>query len=126
MTSDTCAASPSTRSNAGAEQFLLGLAVGADADSRVFYSRVKGRAEDAVCALPFRCVHLLRPSLLLGPRPGSRPGEALAKAVAPVLAPLLVGALARYRPVHARAVAERMVELAGQHARGHHVHYFKE
>jgi uncharacterized protein YbjT (DUF2867 family) len=111
---------------AGATQFLLVSAVGADAASRIFYDRVKGRAEDVVRALPFRSVHIMRPSLLLGPRPERRRGEALAKTVAPWLAPLLVGTLAKYRPVHARTVATAMVALARQDLRGHHIHYFKD
>jgi uncharacterized protein YbjT (DUF2867 family) len=110
----------------GATQFLLVSAVGADAHSPFYYSRVKGRAEDAVQALGFRCVHICRPSLLLGPREEHRPMEALSKAIAPAFAPLMQGSLAIYRPVHARDVALRMVAVAHENRSGRHVHYFTE
>jgi len=110
----------------GATQFLLVSAVGADAQSPFYYSRVKGRAEEAVQALGFRCVHIFRPSLLLGPREEERPLEALSKAIAPAFAPLMLGSLAIYRPVHARDVARRMVAVAAENRSGRHVHYFTE
>ena len=110
----------------GARQFMLVSAVGADAGSAVYYNRVKGRAEEAVQALPFQCVHIFRPSLLLGARTERRPGEKLAQTAAPFIAPLLRGPLARYRPVHARDVATRMVALARQDLHGRHVHYFTD
>jgi uncharacterized protein YbjT (DUF2867 family) len=111
---------------AGASQFLLVSAVGADPKSAVYYSRIKGRAEEAVQALPFRAVHLFRPSLLLGPRSEQRTGESISKAVVPLFAPLLLGPFAKYRPVHARDVALRMVAVAKQDQRGRHIHYFTE
>jgi uncharacterized protein YbjT (DUF2867 family) len=111
---------------ANATQFLLVSAVGADSRSLVYYNRVKGRAEEAVLASSFRCVHIFRPSLLLGARREDRPGEALAQTIAPTLAPLLVGPLARYRAVPAETVAKRMLEAAKQDLTGVHFHYFTE
>jgi len=111
---------------AGATQCLLVSAVGADARSLVYYNRVKGQAEEAVQALGFRCVHVFRPSLLLGPRREERPMEALGQSIAPALAPLLVGSLARYRAVPAELVAERMVQAAKQDQSGVHIHYFTD
>jgi uncharacterized protein YbjT (DUF2867 family) len=110
----------------GASQFLLVSAVGANARSSIYYSRVKGRAEDTVQAMAFRGVHLFRPSLLMGPRPEQRRGEAFSKTIAPLFAPLLLGPLARYRPVHACDVALRMIAVAKQDQSGRHVHYFTE
>src|SRR5690349_1794944 len=75
-------------------RFLMVSAVGASPRAGAFYSRVKGRAEETVRALPFRCVHIMRPSLLLGERDERRPGEEAAKKFAPLLAPLLFGPLA--------------------------------
>lgn len=110
----------------GASQFLLVSAVGADPRSSVFYSQVKGRTEAAVRAMPFRSVHLFRPSLLMGPRPEQRRAESISKTIAPLFAPLLLGPLARYRPVHACDVALRMIAVAKQDQSGRHVHYFTE
>jgi uncharacterized protein YbjT (DUF2867 family) len=105
-------------SAAGARHFLLVSAAGADAGSRIFYNRVKGETEDAVAALPFQGVALLRPSLLLGERREHRPGEALAQRAAPLLAPLLVGPLRKYRAIPAATVGAAMVRLAREGVRG--------
>jgi uncharacterized protein YbjT (DUF2867 family) len=96
----------------GAEQFGLVSALGADAGSRVFYNRVKGEAEDAVRALPFQSVHILRPSLLLGERKEFRVGERIAEAAMRPLGPLMRGPLRRFRPVRAHAVAAALVQLS--------------
>lgn len=102
----------------GARSFLLVSAAGASARSRIFYSRVKGEAEDAVRALPLGSVVILRPSLLLGEREGVRAGESVAKRVMPALEWMLVGPLRRYRAIQASVVARAMVRLAKEAPRG--------
>lgn len=104
--------------DAGARQFLLVTAMGADAGSRIFYNRVKGEVEAAVRALPFRRVVLARPSLLLGDRGERRVGEEVGKAVMGALAPLMVGPLRKYRAIAGRDVARAMVRLAAEPAPG--------
>jgi uncharacterized protein YbjT (DUF2867 family) len=96
----------------GARQYLLVSAAGADPESRIFYNRVKGEAEGAVRELPFECIVLVRPSLLLGDRQERRAAERVAQIVMRPLAPLMLGPLARYRPVHASHVAAALVRLA--------------
>jgi uncharacterized protein YbjT (DUF2867 family) len=98
---------------AGARQFLVVTAVGADASSRVFYSRVKGEAEAALAALDFPAgLKVFRPSILIGERGESRPGERVAMAVMNVTRPLFAGGLARYRAIDAEAVARAMHRAA--------------
>src|SRR5881409_191351 len=58
----------------GARHYLLVSALSANADSRIFYSRVKGELEDALRTLGFRSVTIVRPSLLLGDRTEFRLG----------------------------------------------------
>jgi uncharacterized protein YbjT (DUF2867 family) len=89
----------------GASHFLLVSALGADARSRVFYSRVKGELEDAVSALPYRSVTIVRPSLLMGERTERRLGEEIGKRLA-FLAPR------RYKPVSGEQVADALVRAA--------------
>jgi uncharacterized protein YbjT (DUF2867 family) len=108
----------------GATQFLLVSAIGADPESRIFYSRVKGEAETAVRRLPYRAVQIFRPSLLLGKRAEFRFGERLAMLVAPVLPVFLPGALRRYRPVDASSVAWAMVNVAREARRGTNVYEY--
>jgi len=91
-----------------AGQFLVVSSLGANPASRVFYNRVKGEMERDVAALGFPSCSVLRPSLLLGPRPEPRLGERLGELVMRPLGPLL----GKYRPIQAAVVAEAMVRLA--------------
>ncbi len=91
----------------GARHFLLVSALGASAHSRIFYNRVKGELEDAIRALPYRSVTIVRPSLLLGERAEVRFGESIGKLFAGVIP-------GRYRPVQATAVAATVVRAASE------------
>jgi uncharacterized protein YbjT (DUF2867 family) len=108
--------------NQGASQFLVVSALGADAKSRIFYNKVKGQMEKAVQQLPFRSVHILQPSVLLGNREESRPMEKLAAAVMGALGFLLLGSFKKYRPVPASKVAQAMLIYASREEPGVHVH----
>jgi uncharacterized protein YbjT (DUF2867 family) len=106
---------------AGATQFLLVSAIGADPAARVFYSRVKGETEADVRKLPYRAIQIFRPSLLLGERAAFRLGERIAMLAAPLLSWLLFGRLRRYRPIHADVVARAMTGMALEAPRGPNV-----
>ena len=105
-----------------AAQFLVVSSMGADAESRVYYSRVKGEMEAAVRQAPFRAVHIFRPSLLLGERAAPRLGERLGAVVLGALRPLLRGPLRKYRPVAGAAVAAAMLRAAREDGSGVQVH----
>lgn len=96
----------------GATQLVLVSSMGADPDSPVFYNRVKGETERDVAALPFRAVHCLRPSLLVGERSEHRPLEHFGIRVFSALRPFMRGPLRRYRPIAARTVARAMLAVA--------------
>lgn len=98
----------------GVRHVLLVSALGAAASSRVFYNQVKGELEEALSALPFRSLSILRPSLLLGERREFRLGESVAKR----FAFLMPG---KYAPIHARDVAAALVRLAAEDAPGRRV-----
>ena len=101
----------------GALQFIVISSMGANPDSRVFYSRVKGEMERAVQALGYPCLRIIRPSLLLGHRQEFRLGEKFGVLLAPLIAPLMLGAMRKYRPVQADAVARFMVRVAQEEPR---------
>ena len=101
-----------------AAQFLVVSSMGADAESRVYYSRVKGEMEAAVRQAPFRAVHIFRPSLLLGERAAPRLGERLGAVVLGALRQLLRGPLRKYRPVASAAVAAAMLRAAREDGSG--------
>ena len=94
--------------------FLLVSSLGADATSRIFYSRVKGELEDALRPLGFRALTILRPSMLLGERQELRLGEEIGKRLGWVLP-------GKYRPVHARDVARVLVMCAKRDEPGMHI-----
>src|SRR3546814_66376 len=79
----------------GARTFVLTSAMGADAHSSVFYNRVKGELEEAIAALDYPALVLVRPGLIDGERSERRPAEAAALLVSRALRPLLP---AKWRP----------------------------
>ena len=95
----------------GAGQFLVISSMGADPESKFFYSRVKGEMEREVQLLGYPSLHIIRPSLLLGSRQDFRLGERIGGVISPVLKPLMVGPLKKYRPVEAKNVAKFMVKI---------------
>ncbi len=105
---------------AGARQFILMSSVGAG--GRGFYLRMKGAIEDAVAALAFERLDIIRPGLLLGDRPDRRFAEQLGQALAPALNPLLRGSLSRYQALPGKTVALALLALAGKPQPGRFVH----
>lgn len=97
---------------------MLVSAMGANADSRVFYNRVKGQIEQSVVGLGFQNVAIFRPSLLRAVRPEFRLGERVALAVM-TLGDFLVPK--KYRSVQAGAVARAMLLQAKTKTRGVHI-----
>jgi uncharacterized protein YbjT (DUF2867 family) len=95
---------------AGARRLGLVSAMGADARSRVFYSRIKGELEDAVAAVGFEGVVIARPSLLVGDRESlGQPTRAVERAGARVSALLRPLIPANYRAVAATDVAAALL-----------------
>lgn len=82
--------------------------MGADADSRIFYNRVKVKTERDLAALHFHRFVIVRPSLLLGERRENRPAERFAQAISRALRPLMQGPLAKLKPVAGVEVARTM------------------
>ena len=109
---------------AGARRFVMVSAVGANPKALSFYSRVKGRAEADVRKVGPPTIHIVRPSLLMGDRDERRPGEAVAQRLMPALNPLLAGGLRRYRGIHTKDVAKKMLALALDGSEGRQVHHF--
>jgi uncharacterized protein YbjT (DUF2867 family) len=95
----------------GAKRFALISSAGANAQSRVFYSRVKGEIESDVSQLGYSAVVIARPSFLMGDRGSlgqpSRRGERWALRMLEPLAPFLP---ARVRPIAASSVARALVK----------------
>jgi uncharacterized protein YbjT (DUF2867 family) len=110
-------------SGLGAKQYLLVSALGADKNSRIYYNKVKGEVEAAIRSVPFDCIHILRPSLLLGPRTEKRPGEDVAKFFHKIFAFVIPE---KYKAIDAGKVAEAMLTLASKDQSGTFIHESKK
>jgi uncharacterized protein YbjT (DUF2867 family) len=99
----------------GARHFLLVSSAGANATSRVFYSRVKGEIEAAISNLGYPALSIFRPSLLLGHRTEFRLGELISQKVLGSISFLMPRSV---RPIHASQVAAALVRIAHMDASG--------
>ena len=93
----------------GAQTYALNSAMGARARSSIVYNRVKGELEDALVALDYPSLVLVRPGLIDGEREQPRAGEGRALAVSRLLRPLLP---MKWRPSRATRIADALVDAA--------------
>lgn len=107
----------------GARHLVLVSAVGASAESRNFYLRVKGEVEEGATRLGFKRVDILQPGLLRGRRDGDvRPAERAAALLSPVADLFLHGRLRKFRSIEATAVARAALALSRRKAAGRFRH----
>ena len=102
----------------GARAYAFNSALGADASSRVFYSRTKGETERDLQAVGYPSLTFVRPGLIGGARVESRPAEQVAVKVSQWVQPLLPR---RWRVVPAERIAHHLVQAAVAAAPGVHV-----
>lgn len=110
----------------GAKRFGLVSSVGAQADARNFYLRIKGEAEAAVRGAGFDLVEIARPSFLLGARRERRSGEGYTTAMARALSPLMQGPASIYRPISAEIVAGALVRALETANTGQFVRHYRD
>jgi uncharacterized protein YbjT (DUF2867 family) len=94
----------------GASQYHLVSALGASEKSSIFYSRLKGEVERDLKSIPFKAIHIYRPSLLDGERKEHRSAEGIMIGLMRVLNPLLIGGLKKYRSIKIEKVASAMLK----------------
>lgn len=104
--------------NAGTPAYVLNSAMGADAQSRFFYNRVKGELEHDLQAIGFDSLTLARPGLIGGKREEFRLGEHIMTGVLTVTAPILPR---RWRINPAPNIAAAMLNAALAARPGVHV-----
>ena len=93
---------------AGVEHYILISSTGTDINSRYFYSRIKAELERDIQKLPFKSIHILRPSLLLGERTEFR----LSEKIASVLSAPFRGLIPiKYRPIQAHVLARKIHDI---------------
>ena len=112
---------------AGVRHMIIVSSVGAAAESRSFYLRVKGEMEAALEALGFARLDIVRPGLLRGDRgPERRLGERLGILFSPLVNLFLRGRLDLYAAIDAATVAEAVIALAGRDAPGCFIHHNRD
>ncbi|MFP2995443.1 NAD(P)H-binding protein [Spongiivirga sp. MCCC 1A20706] len=99
--------------------FIVMSSMGANANSSVFYNRIKGEMENAIIATGIKNTFIVRPSLIGGYRNESRPGEYFGKMVFKFLSPLMVGFAKKYRIIHPKTIATAMIHLANNKYKKH-------
>jgi uncharacterized protein YbjT (DUF2867 family) len=92
----------------GMQQYHLVSALGADAKSRNFYTKMKGETEDDIKTVGIRTLFVYQPSILLGSRKEKRFWERILKIVMKFIDPLLIGKYKKYRSIPASVVAKAM------------------
>lgn len=94
--------------NAGVAEVHLISAIGADTQSKIFYSRLKGEIERDLLQLRFERTLIYQPSILIGPRPEKRFGEKIGQVLSPLFDLLLFGSLQKYHSISAKELAVAM------------------
>jgi len=107
----------------GCEIFILISAMGANPNSYVFYSHVKGELERDVQTLGFKSIHIIRPSLLMGDRKEFRLGEEIGKLLIWPFTSLIPD---KYKPVHVEVIARKIKSLLKDDSPGVHIYEGKQ
>jgi len=90
----------------GIEHYVLVSSIGANSKSKVFYLHIKGKLDDAVAALGFKNLAILRPASLTGERTPRRVAEEIS---VPIVSFITRFTLKKYRPIHGKTVAQAMI-----------------
>ena len=97
----------------GVSSYFLVSSSGANAESKLFYMKIKGELEEKVKLLPLNKIRIFRPSLLLGERDEKRFGEKAAERLLKIVVPLF-SFLKNQRPIEGEKVARAMIVSANE------------
>jgi uncharacterized protein YbjT (DUF2867 family) len=102
----------------GAQQFSVVSSIGADKNSKAFYTSVKGEMEEDLKNLNYFSLNIFRPSLLTGDREEFRLGEKIAQLFMKIFSFLFIGNLKKYKAIEAKTVAAAMLYAAKRNSEG--------
>jgi uncharacterized protein YbjT (DUF2867 family) len=92
----------------GVTNYVLVSSANANANSKVFYSRIKGELDEAIMKLSFERIIIFRPSILMGEREERRLGEELGSTIINCVGKI-IPSLKKYRSIKGKEVANAMV-----------------
>ncbi|MCD0468140.1 NAD(P)H-binding protein [Flavobacterium sp. JAS] len=98
----------------GAKSVFLVSAIGANANSSVFYVKMKGETERDIINLSFDHTYVFRPSMILGNRKEKRTLEKVLISIFKVINPLFIGKFSKYKGIEAKDIAQSMVKAANK------------
>jgi uncharacterized protein YbjT (DUF2867 family) len=110
----------------GAKSVFVVTAVGANANSGIFYVRTKGEIERDIIALDFEHTHIFRPSMLLGSRKEHRSSEKVFIKIWSAINRIFIGKLSRYRGIDGKDVARAMINAAKNQSEKIRIYQWKE
>jgi len=96
--------------NNGVPMYILVSAAMANPKSRIFYSKMKGKLEEAIKKLPFKKIYILRPGLIHGPRADKRSLEKISAGLMSFLS--RIPGLSVWKPLSGEELAYAMKALA--------------
>lgn len=96
----------------GINRYLLVSSIGANASSKNYYTKTKGRIEQELKNLYFEHLKILRPSLLVGPRKEFRLLELFSKILMGIFGIFLFWKLSKYKAIKSIDVAKAMIILS--------------
>ena len=111
---------------AGFTKYLLVSSLGADANAKGFYLKLKGEVETKIASIGFASFHIFRPSFLLGSRNEVRTGESIMKVFFKGLSNLFLGGWTKYKAIEAKTVANAMAAAAKENFVGQKIYYYDE
>lgn len=107
----------------GVKKFVLISALGANKNSSIFYNQVKGEVEEEIHQIGLDTFHIIRPSLLMGPRKEQRSGEEAAIIFYKIFGWLIPK---KYKGIESIKVAKAMISFAKENQSGVFIHESKE
>ncbi len=102
----------------GVNALVLVSSAGANASSKIFYSKMKGELERDVQLLPFDAIHIIRPGMLAGDRKEHRGGEKIGIAVMNLVSK--IPGLHALKPILGAEVAQAMINATFKDQLGIH------
>jgi len=100
------------------KQFLVISAKGANANSNIFYNKVKGEIEEALINIGFESLQIFKPALLLGKREEYRFLESMAQSFFKVINFMLIGFMKSIKAMPAKKLAEVMLNVSIENPKG--------
>lgn len=110
----------------GCEKFVYVSAIGANANSKIFYTKMKGQTQKDIIAVGMRSVHIMEPSVLLGKRKENRRLEKILQPLMKPLSSILPKSLKKYAAIEGLDVAKAMAAAGKLNNAGVFVYRYNE